>query len=77
MGRDKDKSVRKSKPSANSQAAAAMVAAMGGSSGITFSAFDPNAGIQESEVESDIGEQNFLHLVHLIMPLIRSFQPLL
>ena len=55
MGRDKDKSVRKAKPSANSQAAAAMVAAMGGS-GITFSAFDPNAAIQESDVHSDIGK---------------------
>ena len=58
MGRDKDKSLRKAKPAANSQAAAAMVAAMGGT-GIGFSAFDPNSPTHEAEIDSDIGKGKF------------------
>ncbi len=57
MGRDKDKGLRKTKPSASSANAAAMVAAMGGGgTGLTFAAFDPNASSTDTELDADIGQ---------------------
>eukprot|EP00961_Rhodomonas_salina_P196414 2650740-Rhodomonas_salina.1 len=66
MGRDKDKGLRKAKPSASSASAAAMVAAMGGGgTGLTFAAFDPNASAVDADLDADIGMGSSLALKKL------------
>ena len=56
MGKDRDKGVRNVRSSASSANAAAMVAAMGASSGLTFAAFDTSGtGAAEVDVDTDIG----------------------
>jgi hypothetical protein len=56
MGKDRDKSVRNARSGASSANAAAMVAAMGASSGLTFAAFDTSGSASaEAEIDTDIG----------------------